>query len=253
MAVLKSQNGWAANDASLCATYTVPGSLVKLRLRRGDVATVLLYVAQRFDDEVEDIDTAKTFIEDAAPSIKGGEPSILRDDWSYAERPVRGSNVTLSNHASGTAIDLNATQHPRGVKGTFTATQKSRVTRILAALVDPATGRKVVRWGENYQVAPVDGMHFEIDADAAAVERVAMRIRQKQADEARAQEAAAAQEATMFLIDLTDDDRWYLATHVGCRHIAKGSTLTRLRKQLPTKQMTTAAMEEFDAALKAVV
>jgi HK97 family phage portal protein len=34
--------------------------------------------------------------------------STTADDWGYAERPIRGSTV-VSNHASGTAIDLNAT------------------------------------------------------------------------------------------------------------------------------------------------
>lgn len=169
----RSQNGYLANDTSVLAWSTVPGTTVRFRLRKGPVTDVLTYLASRFDNEVEDIDTAHTYRQDAAPSIPGGEPSTLLDDWSYAPRPIRGSTTTLSNHASGTAIDLNATQHPRGRRGTFTATQVKRVRAILASLRDPATGRCVVRWGEDYQTAPTDGMHFEIDADLAAVTRVA--------------------------------------------------------------------------------
>lgn len=178
-----SQNGYEANNPELCATYTVPGSKVRLRLRRGQVATVLLWIAEQFDDRVEDIDKAQSFIEDAEPSIAGGEPSTLLDDWSYAERPVRGSTSTLSNHASGTAIDLNATQHPRGVSNTFTDAQIREVRAILRRLVDPLTARCVVRWGEDYRSAPVDGMHFEIDADPKAVARVAASLAEKEEEE----------------------------------------------------------------------
>jgi hypothetical protein len=54
------------------------------------------------------------------------------------------------------------------------------VRRILTALVDDVTGRCVVRWGETYQSAPVDGMHFEIDASLASVARVAARLREEE-------------------------------------------------------------------------
>lgn len=167
-----SQNGYPANDRSVADTYTVPGSKVRLVLRRGAVAEVLLYVAKRFDNEVEDIDTAGSFKEDPVPDLPGAAGSKLADDWSYAERPVRGSTNTLSNHASATAIDLNATQHPLGVKGTFTAEQKARVRAILAHTADPVSGTPVVRWGEDYSTRP-DGMHFEINASETAVKRVA--------------------------------------------------------------------------------
>jgi hypothetical protein len=153
-----SQNGYLANRRDLTSVYTVPGTSVKLRLRKGPVAAVLVEVARRFHTEVEPIDAG-----------------TVTDDWSYAERPIRGSTTTLSNHASGTAIDLNALRHPRGVHGTFTAAQKTSVRRILADLADPATGRPVVRWGEDYSTV-VDGMHFEIDDDPDAVARVAQAL-----------------------------------------------------------------------------
>jgi hypothetical protein len=155
-----SQNGYLANRRDLTAVYTVPGTSVKLRLRKGPVAAVLVEVARRFHTEVEPIDAG-----------------TVTDDWSYAERPIRGSTTTLSNHASGTAIDLNALRHPRGVHGTFTPAQKTAVRRILDDLRDPATGRRTVRWGEDYSTV-VDGMHFEIDDDPDAVARVAHAIQE---------------------------------------------------------------------------
>lgn len=179
MATLTSQNGWPVLRDRPPAV-PVPGTDVSLTVRPGDVAVVLVEVARRFDDEVEDIDTAD-HPPDRAPDIAGGAPSELRDDWGWAYRSVRGQTTGFSNHASATAIDLNATQHPRGVKGTFTSAQERAVRAILADLEDPVTGKPVVRWGEDYTTT-VDGMHFEINADAAAVRRVADRIRAERRD-----------------------------------------------------------------------
>jgi hypothetical protein len=156
--VATSQNGWTVLTSAPPAV-TVPGTNVRLTVRPGDVAVVLMEVARRFHSEVE--------------SLTGG----VRDDWGWAYRPVRGRQSGFSNHASGTAIDLNATQHPRGVRNTFTAAEKAAVRRILATTRDNRTDRQVVRWGEDYSTT-IDGMHFEINADSAAVARVADRFRE---------------------------------------------------------------------------
>ncbi len=145
---------------------TVPGTGVRLRVRPGAVAIVLIEVARRFHEEVESLEM---------PGPK--------DEWGWAFRPIRGQQSGYSNHASGTAIDLNATRHPRKAKQTFTPEQIGKVRRILAAMQDKDTERRVVRWGEDYHTT-VDGMHFEIDAGEAAVGRVAARILQKR-EEAR--------------------------------------------------------------------
>jgi hypothetical protein len=155
--VATSQNGWTVLTTAPPAV-TVPGTDVRLTVRPGDVAVVLIEVARRFHSEVE--------------SITGG----VRDDWGWAYRPVRGQSSGFSNHASGTAIDLNATKHPRGVHNTYTAAKKAAARRILTAMRDDSIDRSVVRWGEDYS-GTIDGMHFEINADSAAVARVADRIR----------------------------------------------------------------------------
>lgn len=120
------------------------------RVRRGDVATVLGYVVDRFDRRVEDVDAG-------------------RDDWGYANRPVTGGTQP-SRHARGLAIDLNATRHPYGKRGTFSAVQVAEVRDMLDDLDD------VVRWGGDYSRTK-DEMHFEINASPADVARVAARIR----------------------------------------------------------------------------
>ena len=90
-----SQNGWTANDATLVSRRQVPGTNIWLSVRKGAPGDLLLEVAAQFDRYVQDIDYPPG------------------DDWGYAERPIRGG-IALSNHASGTAIDLNATRWPLG-------------------------------------------------------------------------------------------------------------------------------------------
>src|SRR5689334_15051147 len=107
-----SQNGWAVLWAPPKAVK-VPGTDLKLAVRSGDVATVLIEVARRFNAEVESL------------SLPVRERPGY-DDWAWAVRPVRGQSTGYSHHASGTAIDLNATRHPRGVKGTFTRAERTR-------------------------------------------------------------------------------------------------------------------------------
>ena len=176
-----SQNGWPVLEAAP-PLITVPGCGVRFRVRPGDVAVIFADLVTLFDRRVEDVDTVGHPAGAPAPAIAGGEPSKVDDDWSYAYRPVRGKSSGFSNHASGTAIDLNATQHPRGEEGTYSRAQKRAVRTIMSRYVDPQSGRCVVRWGEDYVHNPakgqyVDGMHFEINADAAAVERVVDRLR----------------------------------------------------------------------------
>lgn len=149
-----SQNGWPAYSSGthpdLVAIPHVAG-----RVRRGDVATIFTYLIDRFDREVESVAEA------------AGQPE---DDWGWAARPIRGKTTDLSNHASGTAIDLNAPRHPLGKVGTFTTRQVAALRSILAALGG------VVRWGGDYS-GRKDEMHFEINANAQRVAQVAAAIR----------------------------------------------------------------------------
>lgn len=180
-----SQNGWSANDRSVIGSFTVPGTRRLLAVRKGDVSVVLLDLAAWVHANIRPIDTG------------------VLDDWGYAERTIRGSATDLSNHASGTAIDLDATLHPLAVHGTWTAEEKTRIHARLA-LYDG-----VVRWGEDYddpahggvRGSRIDGMHFEINAGAAAVKQVADRIRSGQ----------PAQEDDM---PLTEADAELVAKHV---------------------------------------
>lgn len=153
-----SQNGWPAspNYADFVDLRWVTG-----RCAPGDVHTVLDHLCVRFHAEVEPIDVASS--------------------WGYAYRDIRGSE-TVSNHASGTAIDLNAPRHPLGAAGTFTTAQAKTIHKIL----DDLDG--VIRWGGDYS-GRKDEMHFEINADAAAVAAVAARITTPEEDDMTPEQA----------------------------------------------------------------
>jgi len=135
-----SYNGWpgiaSASDPRLTVIEPVPNR--KFRVRAGDVATVFNWLIKRFHEEVEPIDTG------------------VLDDWSHAYRKVREGS-SLSNHASGTAVDLNATKHPFQTRATsnFTSGQIAAIRRILA---DANRDAHVIRWLDGH-----DPMHFEIN------------------------------------------------------------------------------------------
>jgi hypothetical protein len=139
--MVNSQNGYPANNPALCSSRLVPNTNRRITVRNGPAGDLLLWVAGQFDRRVEDIEAGQL------------------DDWGYAPRAIRGS-TEISNHASGTAIDLNAPEHPLAVVGTFEFAQVREIHAILAE----ANG--CVRWGGDY-VGRVDEMHFEIVASEA--------------------------------------------------------------------------------------
>lgn len=141
-----SQNGWPVYTSSSSLTDF---GWVTGRVRGGDVLTIFDHLCRRFSSEVE--------------------PIIRAHSWGYAYRAVRGQMSGFSNHASATAIDLNAPAHPLGVRDTFSGVQVTAIRRILADLDG------VVRWGGDYSGRP-DEMHFEINANAATVAAVAARL-----------------------------------------------------------------------------
>jgi peptidoglycan hydrolase-like protein with peptidoglycan-binding domain len=136
-----SQNGWSANDRSVIASYALPGGAIALR--KGDVSVVLLFGIGWWHSKVEKL--------------------IFPGVWGYAERPVRGQVLILSNHASGTAADVDAPKHPLGTdpRSNFTQQQINEINALIAFCTTRA-GKQVLRWGGNY-TGRKDGMHLEIN------------------------------------------------------------------------------------------
>jgi len=159
-----SQNGWPAlsGGSSLLHRWDVPahtGSR-EFTLRNGSAGFLLCHFLLWYAERIE--------------PLAGG----VFDDWGYAFREVRGSATDLSNHASGTAADANATRHPLGVVGTFLFRVKFKTKRITAAArirIRLRLYRGAIRWGGDYN-GRKDEMHFEINAGLSKCERVAKRL-----------------------------------------------------------------------------
>jgi hypothetical protein len=134
---LTSPNGWPASEDRKelgIETFTVPGTKIKFACAKA-VAPLLVNFAKEFHELVEPIDQGQL------------------DDWGYAFRMTRGSEKILSNHSSGTAIDLNAIKHPLGKSNTFTREQSNMIILLIT--------KYGLAWGGNYK-RRIDSMHFEI-------------------------------------------------------------------------------------------
>lgn len=177
-----SQNGYSANDRSLIARYTVPGTTLKIALRKGDVSVVLLEYLRRYHSEVESL------------------YHNPQDLWGYAERTIRGSSTTLSNHASGTSVDCRATRHGLGMTGTFKPSELDALNRILRDF------RGVLRHGKDFR-SRKDPMHAEIVGTPAQVAELAEDIRRTNGHLPSDPTTSAPQPTED---DLRDDERTWL-------------------------------------------
>jgi hypothetical protein len=170
-----SQNGWPASkdpDEIQIVSKRVPGTGLKLRVA-APVAPLLIAFARDFHKEIERINEGQL------------------DDWGYAYRDIRGAS-TLSNHASGTAIDLNATQHPLGAENTFTDEQARTIRRLC---------RKYgLRWGGDYRNRK-DEMHFEIAMNAAQVANLIRTLRLEKDGDEEAKESDQDSEAISSILE----------------------------------------------------
>ena len=143
---LTSPNGWPASEdrkALGIESFVVPGTKIKLACAQA-VAPLLVNFAKEFNELVEPIDQGQL------------------DDWGYAFRMTRGSDKILSNHSSGTAIDLNALKHPLGKSNTFTKEQCNMITLLIT--------KYGLAWGGHYKKRK-DEMHFEIKIDKDQVKQ----------------------------------------------------------------------------------
>lgn len=135
----RSENGWPAYDDT---THFVRHATLGFSYwaANADVADIFDELITRYVAHVQPI---------SGPRL---------DDWSWASRNVRGSGTIISNHASATAIDLNALAYPRGTQH-MSAAHVGAVHKMLAFFDG------IVRWGGDYRDSPKDQMHFEIHGE----------------------------------------------------------------------------------------
>ena len=141
--MLTSYNGWPASKDQAeigIKSYPVPGTLIKLRCAE-KVAPLLVGFAAEFHNLIEPLDVG------------------ANDDWGFAYRDVRGVPGKLSNHSSGTAIDLNASRHPLKSINTF---EPAKVPMLKALCKKYA-----LTWGGEW--TRPDPMHYEVSINAAKV------------------------------------------------------------------------------------
>ena len=140
-----SHNGWPVKP-SLWSLPQITGSV-----RAGSVWVVFNWLANQYDKRVESI-------------TKG-------HSWGYAYRLVTNGK-SYSNHASGTAIDLNAPKHPYGTKATanFSTAQIATCNTLIKESQD------ILKWLDGH-----DPMHWEIrpGVKPAHVDRLATILIQK--------------------------------------------------------------------------
>ena len=124
---LTSPNGWPASEdrnAIGIQSFSIPGTSLKIVCVK-DVAPILIAFCKEFHELVEPIDQGQL------------------DDWGYAFRMTRGSDKVLSNHSSGTAVDLNALKHPLGKSNTFNKEQCNIITLLIT--------KYGLAWGGHYK------------------------------------------------------------------------------------------------------
>lgn len=148
-----SQNGWPVLDREQTRRWEVPGTKRGFDLQSGNAGFILIWLMVWFDEKIERLDREQTW-----------------DDWGWAPRDIRDSN-TISNHASGTAVDANSLRHPMGVKNTFKMWQRVKIRWVLRVRL-----RGAVRWGGTYRIRK-DDMHFEINTSRHRVNLLADKLR----------------------------------------------------------------------------
>jgi len=146
-----SYNGWPASKDPAeigIKSYAIRGTDIKIKCAAG-CGPLLAEFAAQFHNLIEPIDT-------------GG-----LDDWGYCYRMVRGTTDKLSNHSSGTALDLNAAAHALGKIGTFPA-EKVPMIQALAK-------KYGLTWGGDYR-GRKDEMHFELYLNAEQASKLITKL-----------------------------------------------------------------------------
>lgn len=208
-----SQNGYSTIQSTDLDDSLIPGTDIApiAGLREGDVATVLLHVGKLFNERV-----AKLY----APGCWGWAPPI----------PIPGSTI-ISNHGSGTAIDLNAPSFPWKLRK-MTNEQRQACRGIVNEL------EGVVAWGGDFTTY-VDEMHFEVIASEEDVARVAKKLKEgnmkptrdewQEIHQLAFQGDSASDEVLDFLMNMPDLGAGLRWLHSGGTWVARTDEVKKLR------------------------
>ncbi|MBM4707943.1 peptidase M15 [Rhodococcus hoagii] len=135
-----TENGWSQCGSDAIVRALVPGTTkVRVEIRAGIPATILNAWLAWYHRNVEDIET----------NYNSGE----RDEWGWSATNV----VSDSNHLSGTAVDINATQYPWGVDASVNMPPE-RIAKIREGL---RLFEGSIYWGQDWNRR--DPMHFQLN------------------------------------------------------------------------------------------
>ena len=129
----RSENGWRMCNADETDSLPIPGSNVRIPLRRGAPSIIMRAFASRFHQLIEPLDQTQC----------GG--------WTPT------NTVPTSNHLAGSAMDLNWRKHPFLQVGTF-GTKLGTLRNILKEF------EGTIFWGGDW-ASPKDEMHFQMAYD----------------------------------------------------------------------------------------
>lgn len=145
-----SENGWSViTDAKGTKWWKI--SHTQLQLRPGPAGFLLCHFATWFDAKIEQLSTDG-------------------DDFGWSLRRIGGTDI-WSNHASATAEDLNASEHPQGQIGTFSDGQVTRMRNKVES-----TYESKIKWGGDFHEVP-DEMHWEIQGTFDEVKILVAKLR----------------------------------------------------------------------------
>ena len=142
-----SQNGWPASadrNAIGVKNFLIDGANQHFAMCSAAAPVLAAFLAE-FNKLVEPINPA----------------GAVFDDWGYNFAKIPNTQ-DLSNHCSGTAVDVNATKHVwKAATSGYTSMQES--------MIDGLTRKYGIRWGWRYIHGFKDPMHFEIIETPAQV------------------------------------------------------------------------------------
>lgn len=147
MAAKSSQNGWpaSANRADIhVANYLIDGANQHFAMSAAAAPVLAAFLAE-FNKSIQPINATGTVF----------------DDWGYNFAMIPNTQ-DLSNHCSGTAVDVNATKHVwKAATSGYTPAQEKAI--------DALCTKYGIRWGWRYIRGWKDPMHFEIIETPATV------------------------------------------------------------------------------------
>ncbi len=132
-----SENLWRMCDANELDRGHVPGTTLALPIRKGIANLILKGWVGWFHRNVESLNNARGFSDEGA--------------WTPT------NDVANSNHLSGTAVDINWSDHPFRVHNAgFTPAEIAKVREGLELF------EGTIWWGNDWQ-SPRDAMHFQLN------------------------------------------------------------------------------------------